>query len=83
MNKRQQKHIKQIEHKRIIEGAAEHIVLPHTGLAETVIPLEPRFMFDAAGLATGAEVTVDAVAQEQADAALDATQTEVRLIVKI
>ncbi|RKZ48833.1 MAG: hypothetical protein DRQ58_03530, partial [Gammaproteobacteria bacterium] len=80
MDKRQQRHIKQIEHKRIIERAAEHIILPHTGLAETVISLEPRFMFDAAGLATGAEVTVDATAQAQIDTALADAAVDVALI---
>ena len=38
--------------------------------------LEPRFMFDAAGLATGVEVSADTTAQAQAEAALDSAQTE-------
>lgn len=36
-----------------------------------VLSLEPRFMFDAAGLAAGAEVAADSVAEAQAEAALD------------
>ena len=39
-----------------------------------MIPLEPRFMFDAAGVATGAEVAAEAVAQEQAEQAVDNLQ---------
>lgn len=76
MNKRPHKQYMHKTHPGVIEGESWCNEHPHTRLAETVLPLEPRFMFDAAGLATGAEVTVDAVAQEQADAALDAIQTE-------
>ncbi|MBO6703743.1 MAG: DUF4347 domain-containing protein [Pseudomonadales bacterium] len=36
-----------------------------------LLSLEPRFMFDAAGIATGAEVAADSVAEAQAEAALD------------
>lgn len=45
-----------------------------SGLKQTggdLLSLEPRFMFDAAGIATGAEVAADSVAEEQAEAALD------------
>ncbi|MBO6656084.1 MAG: DUF4347 domain-containing protein [Pseudomonadales bacterium] len=44
------------------------------GLKQTgaeLLSLEPRFMFDAAGIATGAEVAADSVAEAQAEAALD------------
>ncbi len=37
--------------------------------------LEPRFMFDAAGFATGAEVAADTVAESQAEAAFENGQT--------
>ncbi|MGH8488958.1 MAG: DUF4347 domain-containing protein, partial [Gammaproteobacteria bacterium] len=45
--------------------------LPHIPVAESLHALEPRHMFDAAGAATGAEAAVDAVAQEQAEQAVD------------
>ncbi len=35
--------------------------------AESLLALEPRFLFDAAGVATGAEIAVDTVTQAQAD----------------
>ncbi|MGH8489367.1 MAG: DUF4347 domain-containing protein, partial [Gammaproteobacteria bacterium] len=49
--------------------AADHP--PHIPVAECLHALEPRHMFDAAGVSTGAEAAVDAVAQEQAEQAVD------------
>ncbi|MGH8866240.1 MAG: DUF4347 domain-containing protein, partial [Burkholderiales bacterium] len=49
--------------------AADHP--PHIPVAECLHALEPRHMFDAAGVATGAEAAVDAVAQKQAEQAVD------------
>ncbi len=40
------------------------------------LALEPRFMFDAAGVATGGEAAVDAAAQEAADQQTDNPQAE-------
>ena len=40
------------------------------------LALEPRFMFDAAGAATGGEAAVDAAAQEAADQQTDNPQTD-------
>ena len=40
--------------KLFYEGAHDGYVLPHMSLSESVLALEPRFMFDAAGMATGA-----------------------------
>ncbi len=57
--------------KLFYEGAHDGYALPHMCLGESVLALEPRFMFDAAGMATGTEVAVDAIAQEQADQALN------------
>ncbi|MGH8532328.1 MAG: hypothetical protein ACREV1_06240, partial [Gammaproteobacteria bacterium] len=48
--------------------AADHP--PHIPVAECLHALEPRHMFDAAGVATGAEAAVDALAQEQAEQAV-------------
>ncbi|MGH8613864.1 MAG: hypothetical protein ACREYF_18045, partial [Gammaproteobacteria bacterium] len=44
---------------------------PHILVAECLHALEPRYLFDAAGVATGAEAAVDAVAQEQAEQTVD------------
>lgn len=41
-------------------------------LAEMALSLEPRFMFDAAGLATGVEISADTIAEAQAEAAQQA-----------
>ena len=62
--------------KLFYEGAHDGYVLPHMSLSESVLALEPRFMFDAAGMATGAEVAVDTIAQEQADQALNTDSIE-------
>ena len=40
-------------------------------LRESLLVLEPRILFDAAAVATGAEVATDQVAQDQADAAVN------------
>ncbi|NIN36137.1 MAG: hypothetical protein GTO60_13985, partial [Gammaproteobacteria bacterium] len=43
---------------------------------DTLRALEPRFMFDAAGIATGSEVNADTVAQEQAEQAFDSNAVD-------
>ena len=43
---------------------------PQTGLAKSLLSLEPRLMFDAAAAATAAEVHQEQVAQEQAESAV-------------
>ena len=48
---------------------------PRGSIAELAITLEPRFMFDAAGLVTGLEVQADTVAEAQAEAALAAAES--------
>ena len=58
------------------EGAHDGQVLPKDSVADSLIPLEPRFMFDAAGVATGAEVAAETVAQEQAEQALEQTPVD-------
>ncbi|MBT7950451.1 MAG: DUF4347 domain-containing protein [Gammaproteobacteria bacterium] len=60
--------------KLFYDGAHEGSVLPHDSISDSMIPLEPRFMFDAAGVATGAEVAAETVAQEQAEQAVDNPQ---------
>ncbi|NKB36753.1 MAG: DUF4347 domain-containing protein [Gammaproteobacteria bacterium] len=62
---------KQTRPKLYYDGAHDGQVLPKDSVADSLIPLEPRFMFDAAGVATGAEVAAETVAQEQAEASLD------------
>jgi hypothetical protein len=60
------------ELKRRAPGLEENTSLP---MAELALSLEPRFMFDAAGLTTGVEVQADAIAEAQAEAALDAAES--------
>ena len=62
---------KQTRPKLYYDGAHDSQVLPRDSMADSLIPLEPRFMFDAAGVATGAEVAAETVAQEQAEQALE------------
>ncbi|MGH8652724.1 MAG: DUF4347 domain-containing protein, partial [Gammaproteobacteria bacterium] len=45
---------------------------PHPRIAECLHALESRYLFDAAGVAVGAEAAADALAQEQADQVIDA-----------
>lgn len=49
---------------------AEQPGLAAPRITDGLLALEPRFMFDAAGVATGAEVATEAVAQAQAELAL-------------
>ena len=44
---------------------------PAEKLRESLLVLEPRILFDAAAVATGAEVATDQVAQDQADTAVN------------
>ncbi|MFT7460059.1 MAG: hypothetical protein ACI909_002747, partial [Planctomycetota bacterium] len=62
---------KQTRPKLYYDGAHDSQVLPSDSLSDSLIALEPRFMFDAAGVATGAEIAAETVAQEQAEHALD------------
>ena len=48
---------------------------PNSMLAESLLALEPRYLFDAAGAAMGAEVAADVVAEQQADEAFTAEST--------
>jgi len=57
--------------KLFYDGAHDGVVSPKDSISDSMIPLEPRFMFDAAGIATGAEVAAEALALEQAEQAID------------
>ena len=45
---------------------------PSRELASQMLALEPRYLFDAAGVVTGAEAAAESVAQSQAQAAAEA-----------
>ena len=62
---------KQTKPKLYYEGAHEGSELPRSSLSDVLIALEPRYMFDAAGAATGVEVAADTVAQQQAEHAIN------------
>jgi len=68
--KRKVRHLKQARPKLFYEGAHDGYVLPKMNVSDSVQALEPRIMFDAAGVATGAEVAADDVAEEQTEQAL-------------
>lgn len=53
-----------------------HNPLNNAKASGLMLALEPRFMFDAAGVATGADVAAQQIAQDQVDQALPAAQAE-------
>jgi VCBS repeat-containing protein len=61
---------RQTRPKKYYRGAHDGYLLPRDDIADSLIPLEPRCMFDAAGFVTGAENLADQVAETQADAAV-------------
>jgi hypothetical protein len=68
--KRRTEHPKQNRSKLAYEGAHDSYGPQKMSVSDSLQALEPRIMFDAAGVATGAEVAADQVAEEQAEQAL-------------
>ena len=68
--KKKIRHLKQTRPKLFYEGATSGYAMPKMSVADSVQTLEPRIMFDAAGVATGAEAAADTVAEEQAEQAI-------------
>ncbi|MEQ8939367.1 MAG: DUF4347 domain-containing protein, partial [Gammaproteobacteria bacterium] len=65
------KHLKQTRPKLFYAGAHDGVENARMSVADSLQALEPRIMFDAAGVATGAEVAADDVAEQQADEAIE------------
>jgi hypothetical protein len=68
--KRRTEHPKQNRSKLAYDGAHDSYGPQKMSVSDSLQALEPRIMFDAAGVATGAEVAADEVAQDQAEQAL-------------
>ncbi|MEO1926231.1 MAG: DUF4347 domain-containing protein [Gammaproteobacteria bacterium] len=68
--KRRVQHLKQHRSKLAYEGAHDSYGSQKMSVSDSLQALEPRIMFDAAGVVTGAEIAADNVAQEQAEQAL-------------
>ncbi len=68
--KRRTEHPKQTRSKLFYDGAHDSYGPQKMSVSDSLQALEPRIMFDAAGVATGAEVAADEVAQDQAEQAL-------------
>lgn len=73
-------HLKPTRPKLFYEGATSGYVLPKMSVSDSVQALEPRIMFDAAGVVTGAEVAADNVAEEQVEQALTSENLEAQAV---
>ena len=65
--KRRTEHPKQNRSKLFYDGAHDSYGPQKMSVSDSLQALEPRIMFDAAGVATGAEVAADQVAEDQAE----------------
>ncbi len=74
--KRKIKHLKQTRPKLFYQGAHDGVATPKLNVSDSLQALEPRIMFDAAAVATGAEVATEDVAADQAEQAVDAENLE-------
>lgn len=63
-------HLKQTRPKLFYDGAHSSSASPRMNVSDSVRALEPRIMFDAAGVVTAAEVAADNVAEHQAEQAV-------------
>ncbi|NOG61597.1 MAG: DUF4347 domain-containing protein, partial [Proteobacteria bacterium] len=68
--KRRTEHPKQNRSKLAYDGAHDSYGPQKLSVADSLQALEPRIMFDAAGVATGSEVAADEIAEDQAQQAL-------------
>jgi len=74
------RHLKPTRPKLLYDGATSGYALPKMTVSDSVQALEPRIMFDAAGVVTGAEVAADTVAEEQAEQALTSESLEAQAV---
>ena len=74
------RHLKPTRPKLLYDGATSGYALPKMTVSDSVQALEPRIMFDAAGVVTGAEVAADNVAEEQAEQALTSDNLEAQAV---
>ncbi|MGK0298164.1 MAG: hypothetical protein ACI9XC_001782, partial [Gammaproteobacteria bacterium] len=71
------KNLKQKKQETPEEVADDNVSSSPSSVADSLHALEQRFMFDAAGVATGSEVAAEVVAEEQAEQAFAADLTDV------
>ena len=70
-NKQTNTIVRQTSSKLHYEGASGGVKIHQDALQSSLLALEPRVMLDAAALVTGMEVSADAIAQEQAQEAIN------------